>query len=184
MAHKILKSVLPTEEFVHSFHRLCNAFIEKAVTHDAHMKNVARDPKTYVPYPAPTAHPDIMAAIVKEGDKYSIEFDIEDDLSLTLDEKKAELVAQLNEAAGDFQNQIMPPMLMRKLHELEGAEIFSIHPNKWTADQKKKADGHLRLNKLLTEAHKIQAKAEGEIHGLTEKNVDKWKIPAFPEIVK
>jgi hypothetical protein len=80
MTHKILKSLLPTEDHINSFQRLCNMQIEEMRAHKKHMANVVKDPENYHPYPAPIAHPDIMAVIVEEDDDFNIKFEIVDDI--------------------------------------------------------------------------------------------------------
>lgn len=183
MPHKMNKSLLPTDEHVDAFQRLCNTHINEMRMHDAHMKRVTKDPKKYHPYPAPSAHPDILNSIVKDGDDYNIEFEIieEKPVPLTFEEKKNKLVFELNKSFFDAQQSFMPPLLKQRLAAMEIGKIMIIEDAQRTPEQKKIMAEYQKKEKRLNELAFILAKAESEIHDLTEKNIDSWKLPIFEE---
>lgn len=183
MPHKILKSLLPTEDHVNSFQRLVNEQIEKMRIHDAHMKLVAQDPENYHPYPADVAHPDIMAAIVKEGDDYNIEFEIEDDVTpppLTLEEKKTKLSQVLIVEASQLQEKIFPAR-KRSLAAIENSKIFAIEEKDRTDVQKKSINDYQKKVLQLEKINHHYAEMEASIEDLTEANIDGWKPAPFSE---
>ncbi len=188
MAHKILKSLLPTEEHVNAFQRLCNNQIEEMRAHAAHMKMVKKDPKKYQAYPAPHAHPDVLNCIVKDGDDFNLKFEIVDDVAPpppptpTLDEKKIALAVELYNAAASVRAEVTPPQLKARLHHLEIAKINAIPESDRTVEQSKKMNAEKAVGNFLMVLEEVIARAESEIHDLTEKNIGNWKLPKFPEI--
>jgi len=177
--HKIAKSLLPDEEKVNSFQRIVNAQIEEMRLHDAHMKNVAKEPKNYHPYPAPMSHPDVMNSIVKEGNDYNVSFEIFDDE--TLENKKNKLQKIVMDEAAVIQNKIFP-MRKRNYTAIEQNKILSIDEKDRTPQQKKKLAELNKKAEFISLIIEHQAKMEAAIEDLTEATIGKWKPEPFPEI--
>jgi hypothetical protein len=181
MPHKILKSLLPTEEHVNSFQRLCNTQIEEMRKYDAHMVNVKKDPKTYHKYPAPVVHPDIMASIIAEGNDYNVSFEIVDDAPVpTLEEKKNNLYAKLNKIIFDAQEEILPTP-KRKLLTLKATKAGAIKPEKLTVQQKADLIALQPYDEKQSALMEYHIQCENDIYDLTEKTVDVYKLPPIPQ---
>lgn len=181
MPHKILKSLLPTEDAVNSFQRLCNTQIDEMRKYDAHMANVKKDPKTYHPYPPPGAHPDIMSAITTEGNDYNISFEIIDDTPVpTLADKKAALSASLNQATFAAQEKILPTP-KRNLMAIKANKASSIKEADRTAQQAADTTALRAFDGAFAALSEYHAQCESDIYDLTEKTVDAYKLPAAPE---
>lgn len=185
--HKIMKSILPDEESENSFQRLCNLQINELRAHDKHMTMVKKDPERYHPYPPPSAHPDIMAAIVKEDGDYNISYEIIDDTSAdlapsepTLEEKKSALVEKLHSAAAELQQPLLPPPLKQRLLHIELMKIPQ-DPAERTPEQQAQLDAQLVLSQKLGKLNEAVAIAESAIDDLTEDNVDQWTMPDLSE---
>lgn len=185
MVHKILKSLLPTEEMVNSFQRLCNAQIEEMRSYDVHMENVKKDPEKYHVYPHPNvgASPDIIASIVPDGDDYNVEFELFDDTPVpTLEEKKTQLTNELIVEANRLREEILP-MRKRAIREIRVGEI-PVKEEERSKEQQTFLDSHLQDVDSMNEIYRHCAELQDQIEDLTEGNIDKWKSTPFPEIKK
>jgi hypothetical protein len=181
MTHQILKSLLPTEEDVNAFQRLCNVQIEEMRAHDVQMKMVAKDPENYHPYPAPTAHPDIMASITVDGDDYDVDFEIVDDQPPpTLEQKKRELAAKLFGEVLARREEIIPER-KRKLMEMEGYKIMEIKEGDRSKEQVDQLANFQKTSQSLGELEYYHARMEAKIDDLTEQTVAGWEPEALPE---
>lgn len=182
--HKILKSLLPTEDHVNSFQRLVNAQIEEMRAHKKHMANVKKDPETFQEYPAPGAHPDVMNAIVAAGDDFNIEFEIVDDTPVpTLEEKKAALRSQLNKVVFDAQEKIMPTPKY-KLLALKANKSSKVEAEKRTKEQIADVAAMASLGEKFARLSEYHTQIDSDIYDLEEPAIDKYKIPALPEELK
>lgn len=189
MPHKILKSLLPTEEEINSFQRLLNDHINNRKAHDQHMKMVAENPEEYHAYPHPDigAHPDIIASLVPYGDDdYNIEFDIEDDITIpevieTLEEKKRRLVNEVQMLSMEQSHSISPPRKSR-LEQIEFVEISNTEKGKRTKKQQRQYDDYLANGQRRAAIQKRLAQAESDIDDLDEKAIDKWSHPSFKDL--
>lgn len=185
MSHQIAKSLLPDEESVDSFQRLCNTFIDELRAHKKQMAMVEKDPENYHPYPAPSAHPDIMASVIEEGDDYNIDFEIFDDNppppEPTLEDRKNILIAALNAQAHELSETIIPdrkqPLMQMKfldamkVPEEEQTDYQKRHIAEWNAAQTK-----------LQKINRHVAEMLSNIDDLTVKTIDNWELEPFPEV--
>lgn len=178
--HKIHHSFFPSESHENAFQRLCNAHIEELRAHSAQMRMVKKSPETHHPYPAPSAHPDIMAAIVKDGDDFNVEYEV---IRPTFEEKKSELVHRVSQAAMSAMNEVSVSPLKRRLAAMEIQEILSMDEKKLSKTQKRKLDDHNQRDKKINDIQLKLAQAESEIDDLTETKIDAWTMPSF-EVTK
>lgn len=172
--HKILRSFFPTEEHEHAFQRAVNLQIREMELHDAHMRMVKKKPKEYQPHPAPVAHPDIMAAITKDKDGvYNIAYEIVDPV-MTLEEKKDALTNSLTAEVGRAIETLLPTR-KAPLLEIEMAELGRLEkPDK---TQKKRITEINDTFKQVEVVRRHFAEVQSQIHDLTEKDIDSWKLP-------
>lgn len=172
--HKILRSFFPTEEHEHAFQRAVNLQIREMELHDAHMKMVKKDPKKYQAHPAPVAHPDIMAAITKDKNgAYNIAYEIVDPV-VSIDEKKDALSNELTTAVAEAIEAVLP---RRKapLLEIEAVDLAKVEkPDK---AQKKRITEIEDTFKKVETIRRHFAETQSQIHDLTEKDIDSWKLP-------
>lgn len=180
--HKIAKSLLPTNQHVNSFQRLINVQIDEMRAHDQQMANVKKDPKNFHPYPAPVAHPDIMASIVREGNDYNVEFEVVDDApQKSLDEKKRDLANSVMAEATRLQDRVIPGR-KRALIGLKIVEYDAIKKKNRTKDQQAFLDQQEIKQKMIQDIHVHAVTMVDIIEDLTEGNIDSWKPSAFLEI--
>lgn len=185
--HTINKSSFPTEEHENAFQRLCNSYIEECRIHAAHMKMVAKDPKNYHPYPAPSVHPDISGAVTQDGDEYNVEYEIVDDITpppppvKTLEERKNLLVVKISHDASKAIEEFIPP-LKQKLWAMDINRILGKPEEERTKEEVAKLDDFQLKMKMQEAIHYKLAVAESEIHDLTEENFDQWVVPIFSEV--
>lgn len=181
--HKIYRSILPTEEHVNSFQRLCNKQIEEMRLHDKHMANVKKNPKIFQPYPPPMAHPDIVNSIVKDGDDYNLEFDVIDDPvePLTPDQKRQVLSTEAVMEARRVQQAIIPfrkqPLISIRLNDLVNKEHRTVDEE---VEMKQIRSKFKRINDI----DRHLAVLQDQIEDLDDFNVDTWKSTPFPESQK
>lgn len=182
MSHKILKSFFPTEEHVHAFQRLINNHIWEMEAHDKHMAMVKKDPKTYQPYPAPVAHPDVLNCIVNKNGKYNIDFEIVDDSTVgTLEERKNRLSTQLHQSVQSAVEKIIPAR-KRPLVNIEVHDILVVPEEERTKAQKKRLTAVQSQDEAINKLLRHHAQIESDIHDLTDKTIDGWKFPPLPEV--
>lgn len=185
MAHKILKSLLPTDDEENSFQRLCNEQIKEMRAYDKQVKNHEKDPEKYHLYPPPVAHPDIMNAIVKDGDDYNIEFEVEDDTPPppTLEEKKRVLVSAVIEEMTALQEKISPHR-KRALLQIQANDVLVISEKDRNNDQREFLKSFQDTIVAMDKVHRHAALMQSEIEDLTEKNIGKWKSALFPGVTQ
>jgi len=178
--HQIAKSLLPTNKHVDAFQRLINVQIDEMRAHDRQMANVKKDPKKFHPYPAPVAHPDIMASIVREGSDYNVEFEVIDDTpKKTLEEKKQDLANAVLDEATKLQERVIPAR-KRPLISLKIVEIEAIKKEERTKDQQSFLDEQAAKQKALQDIHLHAMTAVDAIEDLTVDNVDAYVIAPLP----
>jgi hypothetical protein len=176
------KSMLPDEESENSFQRLCNNYIFELQAHRKQMELVKEGKAD--PYPAPTAHPDIVASVIEEEDDWNISYRIEDDTPKppvkSLDQKRADLVNDVIRIASELQNKIYP-VLKLPLLSIKTVQALSVEEEKRTDDQKKIIEVNKDVSDKMNELNATVAQMHSDIADLTEENIDTWK-PSFPEI--
>jgi hypothetical protein len=197
--HKINKDFFPTETHVQAFNKLCSTLIDERTKHDQQMVMVkktagldANDPKKYQPYPAPSVHPDVDASVVKNGDRYEIQYELFDDK--TLDDKKNNLIRQVTEQAVSIQEKIMP-MRKRMLFEMQVNAInhtiassvsTGVTREEATAALSVEDRAQLQRNEKFVEQNRAitfhLATLQSDIHDLSERDIATYKPKAFPEV--
>lgn len=139
--------------------------------------------------PAPSAPHSLVEHAVKrvqygvddgKPDTFVADYEIEDDTPPppTLDERKVRLAAEASTAAEGAVSQFYPP-LRRRLVNMEANAARAVEEKKRTEDQKAAV---VRVDSINEKYAAIQwklARAEAEIHDLTEETIDSWKVPDF-----
>lgn len=141
---------------------------------------------------APTAPHSLVEHAVKRvqygadsgrPDTFEADFEIEDDTPPpppppTLDERKAQLAAEANTAAAAAVSQFYPP-LRRRLVNMEANAARAVEEDKRTGEQKAAIARSDEINEKHAAIEWKLARAEAEIHDLTEETIDGWKVPDF-----
>ena len=184
--HKIDKSFFPTEEHEDAFQRLCNSHIQELRAHDKRLKMVEEtknlpddDPEKWVDCPAPVAHPDVAAAVVKDGKDYNISYQIVDGRSL--DEKKQSLLSEVVSKASELQEKIYP---MQKRNLLSMKCQMAMKSQSKTKEEEGDLSMHEKINEKSQQVNFHLAKLQSEIYDLDEKNINEWKPAPFPEVAQ
>lgn len=158
------------------------AFAEELKAYAQHMELVEKGKAQF--YPPPEAPIEISAAIHRPD--LSIDYEIIDDVTPTLEEKKRNLVEQLEIAKVAAMNKVMPQGKRRlaNIIHLETLQQISDRSTgllkaKPTKTESKVLNDMKELNTKSIEIEKCAAIMHAEIEDLTEENIDHWMPKKF-----
>lgn len=117
----------------------------------------------------------------RKPDKITIApYEIVDDTAPppTLDQRKAELVGKVNEAAQKALNAVLSPARQRLL-SLDIGPAMAVDEPKRTAAQKATVDQWTSFSASAAAINRTVAEACVEIEDLADATIDAWKVPAF-----
>lgn len=168
MTYRVLKSRIAD---LPDFELRVADFVKKANDHAEHMKKVGVDPE-YEAFPAPRAHPEIVAAMTQAGDgRFSSDYVIVDDgptPEQVLRAKKDRLLAVVSAMENDAEHTILP-RARRRFFQMREQDIR-------TADaQRRKQITDENRELRVSFAKELAQKHAEEISKATPRTIDKLR---------
>ncbi len=152
-----------------------------------HMANVARDPSTYQPYPAPIAPPMVAQALREERDgdgvlSYVPDYELVDDgptPQQTLQSKKNHLFGTVFHMEQVAAATVFPPSRRRHIEFLV-SDASAKKPEDRSAEEKALIQKYEETTAKLVQVSRHGAMLNNQIEDLTEETVETWKPADFP----